>query len=203
MVLHRQAPLRGALAAFPGRDEVEVVWRSFELDPGAPAFDPRTPPVPLLDRLGQRYGGGRAGALEMVRHVTGLAAAEGLTYDLERATSGSTRTAHRLLHAALAEGGPTLQGAVGERFMRGYFGERVHVADPDQLVPLAVEAGLAEDVAGRVAFSQEYWEAVDADIAQAHAYGITGVPFFVVDGRYGVSGAQPAELLAQVLERAA
>jgi predicted DsbA family dithiol-disulfide isomerase len=191
-----------ALAAFPHRDEVEVVWRSFELDPQAPEFVPGTPPVETVQRLAEKYGVGREGALEMTRHVTSVAAGEGLTFDLEHAVSGNTRTAHRLLHAARHEGGATLQGAVKERLLRGYFSERVDVGDPDALARLAAEAGMDEAQARRVAHDDAYAAEVDADIAQAQAYGANGVPFFVVDGRYGISGAQPVELFGQALARA-
>jgi predicted DsbA family dithiol-disulfide isomerase len=191
-----------ALAGFAHRDEVEVVWRSFELDPSAPPFEPARPPVETVDRLAQKYGVGRAGALEMTRRVTELAAGEGLAYDLEHAVAGNTRTAHRLLHAALHAGGPALQGAVKERLLQGYFTERVDVSDPDALVRLATEAGLSEDEAGRVAHGDAFADEVDADIAQAHAYGANGVPFFVLDRRYGISGAQPLEVFTQALAQA-
>ncbi len=191
-----------ALAAFAHRDEVEVVWRSFELDPQAPEFVPGAPAVETLQRLSDKYGVGRDGALEMTRHVSGIAAGEGLTFDLEHSLSGNTRTAHRLLHAALHEGGPALQGAVKERLLRAYFTERANVADPDVVAPLATEAGLDEAEAQRVAHGDAYAAEVDADIAQAHAYGANGVPFFVIDRRYGISGAQPVELFTQALARA-
>jgi predicted DsbA family dithiol-disulfide isomerase len=191
-----------ALAAFPHRAEVEVVWRSFELDPGAPVFAPGTPPIDTVQRLADKYGVTRDRAAEMTRHVSGIAAAEGLEYDLEHAVSGNTRNAHRLLHAALHAGGPPLQGAVKERLLRGYFTERANVADPDELVRLAADAGLDEAEARRVVDGDAYGAEVDADIAQAHAYGAGGVPFFVVDGRYGISGAQPVELFTQALARA-
>jgi predicted DsbA family dithiol-disulfide isomerase len=194
--------LERALAAFPHRDEVEIVWRSFELDPGAAAFEPGTPPVSTVQRLADKYGVDHARALEMTRHATAVAAGEDLQFDLEHAVSGSTRTAHRLLHAALHDGGPALQGAVKERLLRGYFTERAAVADPDAVAALAAEAGLDATRAREVAHGDAYAAEVDADIAQAHAYGANGVPFSVVDGRYGVSGAQPVELFAQVLERA-
>ena len=191
-----------ALAAFPHRDEVEVVWRSFELDPGAPEFVAGVPRLDNVQRLAEKYGVGRDRALEMTRHVSEIAETEGLGYDLEHAISGNTRAAHRILHAALHEGGPELQGAVKERLMRGYFGEGVDIGDPDELVRLAVEAGLDEAEARRVAHSDAYGDGVDADIAQAHAYGANGVPFFVLDRRYGISGAQPLEVFTQALARA-
>ena len=191
-----------ALAAFAHRDEVEVVWRSFELDPQAARFVPGAPSVDTVQRLSDKYGVDRDKALEMTRHVTALAADEGLAFDLEHALSGNTRTAHRLLHAALRDGGSPLQGAVGERLFKAYFTERLNVADPDVAARLATEAGLDEAEARRVAHGDAYAAEVDADIAQAHAYGANGVPFFVVDGRYGISGAQPVELFAQALARA-
>ncbi len=194
--------LERALAAFPHRDEVEIVWRSFELDPQAAEFVPGVPPVDTVQRLSDKYGVGRDGALRMTRQVTTVAAGEGLAFDLEHALSGNTRTAHRLLHAALHDGGAALQGAVKERLLQGYFTERVNVAVPDAAARLAVDAGLDEAEAQRVAHGAAYAAVVDAVIAQAHAYGANGVPFFVVDGRYGVSGAQPVELFAEALARA-
>ena len=191
-----------ALAAFEHRDDVEVVWRSFELDPQAPAFEPARPAVETVQRLADKYGVGREGALEMTRHVTGIAADEGLAFDLEHAVSGNTRTAHRLLHAARHQGGAALQGAVKERFLQAYFTERLDVSDPDVLTTLASDAGLDAAEAARVAHGDAYAAEVDGDIAQAHAYGANGVPFFVVDGRYGISGAQPVELFTQALARA-
>jgi predicted DsbA family dithiol-disulfide isomerase len=191
-----------ALAAFPHRDEVDVVWRSFELDPQAPEFVPGAPPVTTVQRLADKYGVDREGALAMTRHATSVAAGEGLAFDLDHAVSGNTRTAHRLLHAARHDGGAVLQDAVKERFLRGYFTERADVSDPAVLARLATEAGLDDAEARRVAHGDAHAAEVDADIAQAHAYGANGVPFFVVDGRYGVSGAQPTELFTQALARA-
>ncbi len=191
-----------ALAAFPHRDDVQVVWRSFELDPGAPEFVPGRRPVTTVERLADRYGVSSAEALRMTQQVSQLAAGEGLAFDLEHAVAGNTRTAHRLLHAALDDGGPALQGAVSERFLRGYFTERVDVSDPDALVRLAAEAGLDEPKARQVVQGDAYADQVDADIAQARAYGANGVPFFVLDGRYGISGAQPLEVFTRTLGRA-
>ena len=191
-----------ALAAFPHAGEVEVLWRSFELDPDAPAHEPGRPPVDLVATLGAKYGGGRERVLQMIGHVSQVAAEEGLEYDLEHARGGTTRPAHRLLHAALHEGGPALQSALKERLMRAYFTQRLHVADPAVLVRLAGEAGLDETVAREVLAGDAYGTEVDADVALARSFGATGVPFFVVDRRYGISGAQPLEVFTRTLEQA-
>ena len=186
-----------AMAAFPHRDEVELVWRSFELDPTAP-------PSPAVagdyaERLGRKYGGGREAGQRMVDTMTATAAAEGLDFRFDKARTGNTFDAHRLLHLALERG---VQDAVKERLDRATFTEGLAVSDHEQLVAVVAEAGLDPEEARAVLASDRYADAVRADEAQARAYGISGVPFFVVDGKYGVSGAQPAELLLQVLETA-
>lgn len=138
----------------------------------------------------------------MLANVTGIAAGEGLDYDLEHARGGNTLDAHRVLHAALAEGGTALQGAVKERILHGYFCERENISDPATLVRLAAEAGLGDQIARKTVNGDAYRHEVAADQAQAHAFGATGVPFVVVDRRYAVSGAQPVEVFSDVLRRA-
>ncbi|MDP9435733.1 MAG: DsbA family oxidoreductase [Actinomycetota bacterium] len=186
-----------ALAQFPGRDAVELVWRSFELDPSAP------PSTRLRgdygDRLATKYGVTRAQAQQMLDTMTASAAAEGLHFDFGIATGGNTFDAHRLLHLARERG---LQDPLKERLDRATFGEGLSVSDAEALVPLAVEVGLDEAEVREVLGSGRYADAVRADEAQAVAYRISGVPFFVVDGRYGISGAQPSELIAEVLQKA-
>ncbi len=194
--------VEAALGTFAHRDQVEVRWRSFQLDPNADAFDPTVPPVELAEHLGAKYGGGRAAGLQMLANVTQIAAGEGLHYDLEHARGGNTADAHRVLHAALAVGGPALQGTVKERLLQGYFCERENISDPDTLVRLAEAAGLDARLARQVLDGDAYRDEVAADQAQAHAFGATGVPFVVVDRRYGVSGAQPAAVFTDVLARA-
>jgi predicted DsbA family dithiol-disulfide isomerase len=195
--------LAGDEQAAPRRKpRVEVRWRSFQLDPTAAGFDPAVPPVDLAEHLGSKYGGGRSSGLQMLANVTGIAAGEGLHYDLEHARGGNTMDAHRVLHTAFAEGGLALQGAVKERLLQAYFCERENISDPGALVRLAAEAGLAGRVARQTLDGDAYREAVEADQAQAHAFGASGVPFVVVDRRYGVSGAQPVEVFTDVLTRA-
>ncbi|MFP5219462.1 MAG: DsbA family oxidoreductase, partial [Actinomycetes bacterium] len=186
-----------ALAQFPHRDDIELVWRSFELDPHAPASPEQG--GGYAERLARKYGGGLARAQQMIDTMTATAAAEGLDFRFDLARPGNTFDAHRLLHLALERG---VQDAVKERLDAATFGEGLRVSDHESLVAVVAEAGLDADEARAVLASDRYADAVRADEARAAAYGISGVPFFVVDGRYGVSGAQPAELLLQVLETA-
>jgi predicted DsbA family dithiol-disulfide isomerase len=190
-----------AIAA-SGADDVEVVWRSFRLDPSAPAHDPGASPVRVVDHLAQAYGTTPEQAAAMMSRVDAIAADDGLVYDQSQSVWAGTLDAHRLLHAAREHGGPALQGALKETFLRGYFSEHENLGDPRTLVRLAAAAGLPGEVAHDVLVSDAHRDAVVADEAQARAYGANGVPFVVVDGRFGVSGAQPVEVFADVLARA-
>lgn len=183
--------LEQALERFPHRDRVDIVWRSFELEPDSPA-DPQD----LTSRLVSRYGMSDQEAAERNAHMTGLAAEAGLTFRLDIAKHGNTFAAHRVLHAARAAG---LESEAKERLLRGYFSEGRAISDPDTLVELVSEVG----VDGRAAVAGDSFASeVRADEREAVELGITGVPLFVLGRRYAVSGAQPAELLLQALERA-
>jgi predicted DsbA family dithiol-disulfide isomerase len=184
------------LASFAHRDEVEVVWRSFELDPHAPRDTADLDPV---DRLARKYGMTREAALAAQARVTGLAELEGLAYRLDIARPANTFDAHRLLHLAADRG---VQGPVKERLMAAYFTEGRPVGDPQTLAALAADAGLDESASREVLAGDAYGEAVAADEREAAELGISAVPFFVIDRRYGISGAQPAEVIHQALERA-
>jgi predicted DsbA family dithiol-disulfide isomerase len=192
--------LETALAGF-GRAhpdaEVEVVWRSYELDPSAPAVPTHT----VAEHLGAKYGGGPEAGQQMIDRVEAVAAEEGLVYRLGQAQRANTVDAHRLLHLAL-EDGPGRQGELKEALLAAYFLEARNVADHAVLAEIAAAVGLDEVRVKEVLTTGEYADAVEADVRQAGAYGATGVPFFVVDQRYGVAGAQPADVLGQVLERA-
>lgn len=184
-----------ALAAFEHRDEVEVRWRSFELDPRAP----RAGDEDQVQRLARKYGMTRDEALAAQARVTGVAAEEGLAYRLDVARPANTFDAHRLLHLAAEHG---VQGAAEERLFAAYFTEGRRIGDPDTLVALAGEAGLDVAAARNVLQGDAYADAVAGDEREAAELGISGVPFFVIDRRYGVSGAQPADLIRSALERA-
>ncbi len=190
--------LETALAGFPHADDVEVVYRSFELDPTAPQVGTAS----IREVLGSKYGAGPEQVREMMGRVSDLAAAEGLAFDYEDVTHTKTVDAHRLLHLALETGGPALQRDLKERLLAAYFLHGRSMGDHAVLAEVAGEAGLDGDRVAEVLAGSAYTEAVEADVAQARAYGATGVPFFVVDQRYGVSGAQPVEVFAQLLERA-
>jgi predicted DsbA family dithiol-disulfide isomerase len=184
-----------ALESFGHRDEVTVVYRSFELDPSAP------PGVttPTVERLAGKYGMTADQAGEAQRQMEQRAAQDGLEFRMDGLRSGNTRDAHRLLHLAKAHG---VQAELAERLHRAYFTEQASIFDHSSLTELAVEAGLDRDDVIRVLASQEYGDAVDTDEAMAQALGVNGVPLFVIDRRYGISGAQPPEVIAQVLDQA-
>ena len=186
-----------ALSQFTHREQVELVWRSFELDADAPA----SPEVAgdYAERLARKYGRGVEAAQQMIDTMTATAAQEGLDFRFDRMRPGNTFDAHRLLHLALERG---VQDEVKERLDAATFTDGLRVSDHDALLEVVTAAGLDGDEAREVLAGGRYADAVRADQAQARAYGISGVPFFVVDGRYGISGAQPAELIAQALEQA-
>ncbi|WGX98594.1 DsbA family oxidoreductase [Nocardioides sp. L-11A] len=187
--------LERALASFEHRDEVEVVYRSYELDPFAPEVGTET----TVQVLGRKFGKDEAATREMMAGVDGLAAAEGLSFGYADALHARTLTAHRLLHLARAEG---RQHALLEEVLAAYFSRGESVGDHDVLRRAAVAAGLDADRVEQVLDGDEFRDEVMADVAQARAYGSSGVPFFVLDGRFGISGAQPAELFEQALTQA-
>lgn len=186
-----------ALARFPHRDQVDVEWKSFELDPDAP------PTQDLrgthAEQLSAKFGRPLDQIEEMLDRVTTTAAGEGLGFRFDLNRGGNSFDAHRLLHLAKASG---RQDQVKERLDRGTFTEGLAVSDHEALTALAVEAGLDEAEVRAVLASDRFADDVRADEAQARAHGISGVPFFVIDGRYGVSGAQPADLFLQGLTQA-
>lgn len=178
--------LRTALAS-EGVD-AQLRFRSFQLDPDGPQE-----PVKTLEYLTGRYG---PEAAAMMDHVTEVAARAGLEYHLAQSWSGPTLDAHRLLHFAADH---DLQEALADRFFAAQFTEGRSLFEADSLVELAGEVGLDPGATRAVVESDAYSDAVQADIDQARAFGITGVPFFVFDRRLAVSGAQPPEVFAQVL----
>lgn len=187
-----------ALAGFAHTDDVEIVYRSFQLDPAAP----RVPEQTVAEHLGAKYGGGPAAGQQMVERTEAVAAEEGLLFRLGEAQRVNTVDAHRLLHLALDSGGPTQQVALKEELLASYFLRAENVADHDLLRRTAEKVGLDADSVEAVLAGDRYADAVERDIREAAAFGASGVPFFVVDRKYGVSGAQPAEVFGQVLDRA-
>jgi predicted DsbA family dithiol-disulfide isomerase len=184
-----------ALATFPHRSEVEVVHRSFQLDPNVPAHQTRDRRASLAEKYGMTEAQARASEQRMER----LAAEEGLEFHLDGGLVGNTFDAHRLVHLARERG---LQDPLIERLFRAHFTERRSLFDHQSLVDLAAEAGLDRDETWRVLADGIHAGAVRADEARAHALGASGVPFFVFADRYGVSGAQRSEVFSEVLARA-
>jgi predicted DsbA family dithiol-disulfide isomerase len=182
-----------ALASF-GRP-VDVRWRSYELNPNAPPVRDGS----SAERVARKYGISVEAAAEQYRRITELAAAEGLDYHLDRARWGRSFDAHRLIHLARERG---IQDAVKERFLAGYLQEGVAIGLPDELAPLAASAGLDRDEVDTVLDGDAYGDEVRADEERAVEIGITGVPFFVVDGRFAIPGAQDVETMLAVLDRA-
>jgi len=182
------------VAAYGG--PVSVEYRSYELAPDTP-IDFEGSEVDFLARLkGLSVDQARA----MLVQMTEVAAAEGLHYDFDALRHTKTLKAHQVLHLAKAEG---IQLAVVERLFRAYFEEGRHLGRDDELAALAAEAGLDPAKTRAVLAADAYADAVQTDIAQAQAYGITGVPFYVIDGRYGVAGAQSPETFTAALRQAA
>jgi predicted DsbA family dithiol-disulfide isomerase len=184
-----------ALTAFEHRGEVDVTWRSFELDPTAPRVREQRP----AEALAAKYGMSVEQAEASQQQLTELASHEGLEYHLDRTRGGNSFDAHRLIHLGAAH---DLQDAVTERLMRAYFTEGEPIGDPEALVRVTAEAGLDPEEARAVLAGDHHAEAVRDDERLAYRIGINGVPFFVLGRRYGVSGAQPAELLLQALGKA-
>ena len=182
-----------ALLRFP--HPVEVEWKSFQLDPTATT----APAGAHVAHLAQKYGRSLGEAQQMVDGVTAAAAGEGLEFRLDQAQSGNTFDAHRLLQLAKDHG---VQDALKERLDKAYFTEGEAIADHDTLLRLATEVGLPSDEVSQVLATDRFAADVRHDIAEARELGINGVPFFVIDRRYAVSGAQPAELLRSALEQA-
>ena len=184
-----------ALGRFDHADEIDVVWRAYELDPEAPARREGD----YAERLARKYGMTRDQAVAANQRLTATAAEVGLDFHFERAQPGNTFDAHRLLHYAREVG---LQDALKERLFVAYFTEGAPIGDPDTLVALAGEVGLDRTEAAAVVAGDRYGAEVRADEREALAIGVTGVPFFVVDGKFGIPGAQDADTILGVLERA-
>ena len=187
--------LEAAIAGFAHRDEVEVTWHSFELDRGAPAVADG----PLVDRVAAKYGTTAEQAVAQHEAMASAATELGLEFNWQQARPGNTYDAHRVVHLAAEQG---LADVAHERLMRAYFTDGLAVGDRATLVRLAAEIGLEEAAVREMLDSEDYGNHVRSDQATAKMLGIEGVPFYVFDRKYRVSGAQPTELFAQALQQA-
>ncbi|CAN5214374.1 hypothetical protein BH20ACT3_BH20ACT3_17690 [soil metagenome] len=173
---------------------MEIVLHSFQLDPSAPRRDD----VDLTTRLAAKYGTSldqaRAGQARLVSIGAGL----GIDFRFDRAVTGNTFDAHRLLHLARRRG---LQLRLEHRLWLAYFTNGEPIGEPDTLRRAATDAGLDTDEVDAVLAGDAFADDVRADLAKARQRGIGGVPFFVIDGELTLAGAQPPELLRKVLDR--
>ena len=186
--------LERALAASPDAEGAEIVHRAFQLDPGAVTMGQRT-----VDVLSTKYGLDPAGAERMMNQVSEVASSEGLQYRLTETTSGNTSAAHQVLLWAQAQGaGQELL----EQVFSGYFEQAQPIFSVDDLSPFILGVGLDPEGAREMVTAGSYLADVKSDQAQARELGATGVPFFVFDGKYGLSGAQPFETFVQTIESA-
>ena len=184
-----------ALTRFEHRDDVHVVHRSFQLNPAAP----RDGTSSRREMLMRKYRLSPEQVVEMDARMTQTAAADGLEYHLEGTLTGNTLDAHQLVHLGQVRG---VQDAVVDRLYRAYFTEQRSIFDHASLVDLAGEAGLDREDAAAALRENRFAEAVETDNELAHRLGATGVPFFVIDERYGISGAQAQDVFLDVLEKA-
>jgi predicted DsbA family dithiol-disulfide isomerase len=183
-----------ALEQFPHRNEVEIVYRSYELDPNSK----RDLPGDIHDMLASKYGMSREKAMAMNFNVGEQAQSVGLTYHFDKMKPTNTFDAHRLAHFAGRYG---KSAEMTERLLQAYFTEGSHIGDHDTLISLAAELELDRDEVAAMLSGDEGKAEVRSDEQEAAALGVRGVPFFVINRKYAISGAQPAELFADTLNK--
>ncbi len=190
-----KANLEAALGSFAHAADVKVVWHSYELDPNAPAARQGD----YVGMLSRKYGTTPEQAQAMIDQMTDRGREAGVPFRFDIVQPGNTFDAHRVIHLGAARG---MQTAVKERMLRGYLCEGEAIGLPEVVERLAIDAGLDADEVAAVLSTDAYAEEVRIDEATAASLQVTGVPFFVIDRRYAVAGAQPPEMLLQVLEQA-
>jgi predicted DsbA family dithiol-disulfide isomerase len=184
-----------ALSSFEHADGVEVVWRSYQIDPDAP----RVSDMNLNQILSQKHGFPPAQAVAMNDQMRQMGAKEGLSYRFDIARYGNSFDAHRLVHLARKHG---LQPAMEDRLFAAYFGEGRALGDHGTLLALAVEVGLPEAEVREVLAGDAFANQVRADTEEARRLNIRGVPFVVIDQKYALPGAQPVKLIGDALRQA-
>lgn len=184
-----------ALAQFPQNDSIEIVWRSFQLDPNMKT----QPDKNVYDYLAEVKGQTREWSIQMHQHVTNMAKAVGLDYRFDKAVVANSFDAHRVVHMAKQQG---LGDAAEERIFKAYFTEGKNTADHETLAALGEEIGLDKAAVLAMLKTDAFAAAVRAEMREATEIGVTGVPFFVLDRKYAVSGAQDPQVFAQALQQA-
>lgn len=175
---------------------IQVVYRSYQLDPTAPAGNP----TPAVDAYARKFGG-RERAEQIIGHVSGVAAGDGIEFRMDRALRANTILCHRALHWALAGHGEGTQCEFKERLLKAYFTDGLDVGDADVIATCASEVGLDGAALRTWLDSDEGKSEVVADFEAAINLEISGVPAFLIDGRYMVPGAQDVDVFVNVLER--
>lgn len=184
-----------ALEQFEHKDKVEVVFKSFELDPHIQ----RDGNPNVIDMLMAKYGMSREQAIENTNNLTQQAKAVGLDYHMDRTIQTNTFDAHRLTYLAAQNG---KHNEMTERLLKAHFVDVLHVGDRETLANLAVEVGLDRAEVERVLDNGDYEKEVRADQLEAQQLGIRGVPYFVLNRKYAISGAQPSEVFLEGLQTA-
>lgn len=188
--------LGNALEQFSPKNDVEILWHSFQLDPSAKREEGKD----IYDHLAEKYGQDREWALNVNSNLVENARKVGLDYHFEKVIPTNTFDAHRMIHLAATHG---LQEKAEERFFAAYFTEGKDLGDAETLIDLATEVGLDRDEARRTVGSSDYADAVRGDIQEAESLGINAVPFFVFNRKYAISGAQPTHLFLETLQKVA
>lgn len=184
-----------ALKKFPFATHVEIEWKSFQLNPDLQT----NPNISTVEHLAQSKGWSLEQTREISSNVASMAQNEGLTFDFDRTVVANTKNAHRLIHLAKESG---KQDAMKERLLKAYFSEGRNVDDFETLLELGKEVGLDKKNIEALLNSNQYEDAVNQDIYESRLIGVRGVPFFVLDRKFGISGAQPDEVFDQTLEKA-
>ena len=184
-----------ALASFPHRDAVDVMWRSYQLDPALPEHYDGTE----LEYLSSRKGMPAQQVSQMFDHVAQQAMGEGLDYHFEKVVVANSFTAHRLIHLAAAHG---KQDAAKERLLSDHFEHGKDIGSRGYLSSLGADLSLPAGEVEELFSTDKYTDEVRFDFQEARALGITGVPFFVIDRKFGLSGAQPTETFTAALNQA-
>jgi len=186
--------LEAALEQFPNASNVELEWHSFQLDPGIEAGHGKN----LYQYLSERKGIALEQSIQMHKQVTEMAKQAGLEYHLDKAVVANSFDAHRMIQLAKSKG---LGDAAEERLFYAYFTEGKDFSNHDTLVQLGKDIGLDEADTRQALTSSAYADKVEQDISEAQHIGIRGVPFFVFDRKYAVSGAQPVDVFANTLQQ--
>ncbi|WP_439475371.1 DsbA family oxidoreductase [Algoriphagus formosus] len=187
--------LEKALDKFPLKDQVEIEWKSFQLNPE----EKTNPSINTLEHLAQSKGWSMDQTREITSNVVEMAKEQGLEFDFEKAKVANTKNAHRLIHFAKKH---RKGGEMKERLLKAYFSDGENVDDPNTLIKLGAEIGLNESEIKSMLASNQFDDAVDQDIYESRLIGVRGVPFFVLDRKFGISGAQPDEVFEETLEKA-